>query len=168
VRIPGIGRAAVIKPETLTRWIKGEASLNEVVGALDRHGKLIRAANGNAMRQVKIGDTRQRYYCFALGSAAAGALPKRAKPAVDVDEDISDDFSDDDADMRVLREAVKNARDYPGNLERRPVVRRPSLFDEDEIRDWSGDKKKRGTAAIKSYGRPVRLLDELTSKKNRD
>jgi hypothetical protein len=166
VGIPGIGRAAVVKPETLIHWVKGVASLNEVVDALDRRGKLIKAANGNVMRQVKIGDTRLRYYCFALGSPA-GAIPNRSKPLVNVDDD-SDDFSDDDTDMRVLREAVKNARDYPGNLPRRPIVRFPSLFDDDDADDWSDDKKKRGTAAIQSYGRPVRLLSELISKKKRD
>jgi hypothetical protein len=96
---------------------------------------------------------------------SAGAISKRAKPADDLDDD---EISDDDDGMRALGEAVQNARDYPGNLERRPVVRFPSLIDDHDTDDWSDGKKKRGTAAIQTYGRPVKLLDELISKKKHD
>lgn len=166
VRIPGIGRAAVVKPETLVRWLKGKISLNRLIAELDYRGKLIRGADGNLTRQVQIAGTRQRYYCFALGFSA-DALPERSAPADGDDDEI--------AQRRDAREALRAARSREMPFRTRstrprfPSVRtRPRLpqMIDDDIEDWGSGKDERGIAAISSPGRPVQLLDELISKKS--
>jgi regulator of extracellular matrix RemA (YlzA/DUF370 family) len=163
LRIPGIGRAAVIKPETLMSWVSGETSLKKVIDELDRRGKLIRGSNGTATRQVQIAGSRQRYYCFAVG-ASVGSIQKRSKPATEIE-----DNAPDDGRMARLRSKVANARDY-AKVSRRPKQQaRFESGDDDwsDFDDWD-DKSTRAIAAVKTYGRPAQLFPEPFSQKKRD
>lgn len=144
VRIPGIGAAAAVKPETLIKWIKGGASLKQVVAEFDRRGELIRAANGGLTRQVQIGDTRRRYYCLAIDPKSARIRRRTAQKSEDYDweHEYDDahrpDYSDDDGDktaMRQLRESVENSRDH-AEMSRRPISRPKRARSREDLFDW--------------------------------
>jgi hypothetical protein len=85
VQLPGGGRVVAVKPSALARWVPGAVPMRTVIDALDSMGLLVRGADGKRTRQVLIGRSRRRFYCFkATTNLAAGACaikPRLRTPA---------------------------------------------------------------------------------------
>jgi hypothetical protein len=118
VNIPTIGRAFVIKRQTLSDWITGPASSSQILDALSARGLLIPGADGKRTRQVLIaGCRRSRYYCLKMKAAAQGVskLPTPTRSS-DVSRDPIE--SGLGASSTCPGHAPANA---PANIRRKPI-----------------------------------------------